>query len=154
MPPCFKQPVYSGSFMEHYCPMGNYFLIRTTAWGDVRIHELPFHDPQYVAQAVLPSLDIFKSIPSVDHILLEYSYSYSAKMLNIGDGQPAVAKQIRDDHYIVNYSEKINLLDGKGSPPGVEEGEGIHTMFHHFIKFFSSTKLFHSYVTPFNLKNA
>ena len=112
--------------MELYSPMGNYFYIKKTAKGDVRLHELPYDNPQYVAQAILPSLNIFKKMGSLATFLEGGFLKRAEKMVHIGDGEHSVVKEIRDDHWIDNYAEKIGLLDGKGSTnkkktsPGVE----------------------------------
>ena len=120
IPSMYEQPVYdeeSQEAMEPYAPMGNYFYIKQAS-GNARLHKLASNeDPQYVAQALVSTLNVLRGIGSLDFFVGKSIMRIGASKVPLAnrsvDKVHPLLTKIIEGHALSNYKHKIvQLLSG------------------------------------------
>merc|ERR1719229_404516 len=111
--PVYEQPVYDEQdTVEPYAPVGNYFYIKESSDG-VRLHKLAYNeDPQYVAQALIPALNMLRAMGSLEFFIGKSLMRGGASKVPlvsraVDKVHPLVTKIIKG-HGLTNYKDNID----------------------------------------------
>jgi len=89
-----------------FAPIGNYLLL-----DDNKLYELPCDDPTYIAQALIPALNVLRQITVTNQ-----AWRYIQKVATLGWYDETAATKILGHHELKNYHEKLTAL-GFANPP-------------------------------------
>ena len=113
--PVYEQPVYDEQdTVEPYAPVGNYFYIKKSCDG-VRLYKLSSNeDPQYVAQALIPVLNVLRRMGSLDFFLgkslMRKGTSKVPLVSRAVDKVHPLVTEIIKGHSLTTYKDKIDRL--------------------------------------------
>ena len=113
--PVYEQPVYDEQdTVEPYAPVGNYFYIKESSDG-VQLYKLSSNeDPQYVAQALMPVLNVLRRMGSLDFFLgkslMRKGTSKVPLVSRAVDKVHPLVTKIVEGHSLTNYKDKIGRL--------------------------------------------
>ena len=76
-----------------------------------KLYELPNEDPAYVAQALIPALNVLQEITVKNQV-----WQYAKRAATLGHIDDTAARKIKGHHKLKNYHEKLATLGFADQP--------------------------------------